>query len=315
MFLLNLLVSVGFFLFFAQTVFAGSTGNNTQSATPTATPVGAQIVPVPQAPTAATPTTPVVAPQLTAAEAQVTAAPAPVATTPIALVKPVARVVSESGLNTNKHIRELSYSPNKIYKIVASQGYTTAIELGNDEKVLSVNVGDSSAWLVNVQNNVINLKPIVDNPTTNMNVISDRGSYQFLLTALPAQRDAAGQLIRQPDDDALFVLRFRYDDGDAAGSAASGIIPAPPVRNNYSYTARGDAAVAPISVYDNGRFTFFDFGDRQDIPAIFVVDRKGHESLVNYHLQGKFVVVEVVGQQFTLRNDKQVASIFNEAAR
>lgn len=220
--------------------------------------------------------------------------------------------VSSDSVNANKHIREVTYSPDKIYKIIASQGYTTAVQLGADESIISVNVGDSTAWLVNVQNNVINLKPIVDNPTTNMNVMTDRGSYQFLLTALPPQHNASGQLIRQPDENALFVLKFRYNDNSDSIFPKTGLMSAP-LRNNYRYSARGDASVAPLSVYDNGRFTFFDFGDRQDIPAIFMVDRKGNESLVNYHLQGHYIVVEAVGKQFTLRNGNQVASIFNEA--
>lgn len=234
---------------------------------------------------------------------------APTGATSTAL--PMTRVTTESNLSTNKHIRDVNYNPDKIYKIIGSQGYTTAIQLESEEKILSVNIGDSSAWLVNVQNNVINLKPIVDNPTTNMNVITDRGSYQFLLTALLPQRDEAGQWIRQPDENALFVLRFRYNDR-SSGSATKGLITAP-VRINARYTARGNPGVTPANVYDNGRFTYFDFGTRQDIPAIFAVDHKGKESLVNYHLEGKYVVVESVGKQFTLRDGDQVASIFNEA--
>lgn len=208
---------------------------------------------------------------------------------------------------SDPHIYSAIYNANQVYRVLGSQGYTTAIELGNDEKILSVNIGDSSAWLVNVQNNVINIKPTTENPDTNMNVITDRGTYQFLLTA-PATLNNNSH---QPPRNTMFLLQFNYPDNTQTTSVFNNQIP--PGHFNCHYTARGDNSIAPIAVFDDGQFTYFDFGNRKTIPAIFTVDSKGSESLVNYHISGRYVVVESVGQQFTLRNGNVVASIFNEA--
>lgn len=211
----------------------------------------------------------------------------------------------------DRHVQVAAYDPSQVYRVSTMQGYITAIQFGDEEKVISVNIGDSSAWLVNVQNDIINLKPIIDRPDTNMNVLTTRGTYQFFLTAPPSKESESG--LRKPFPNTIFLLRFRYSDTTASRKSGFGsLLTKKPLVENWKYTARGNTAVTPVCVYDNGRFTFFDFGDRQDIPAIFTVDHRGRESLINYHIQGKYVVVETTAKQFTLRNGDQIASIFNE---
>jgi type IV secretion system protein VirB9 len=203
---------------------------------------------------------------------------------------------------SDPHIQMVTYDANQVYRVMGMAGYTTAIEFSNDESILSVNIGDSSAWLVNVQNNIVNLKPVASNPDTNMNVVTSRGTYQFFLTATALPHN------RKPTARTIFLLRFRYPESHnitASNSSTSFC--------NKRYSARGDNTIAPINVYDDGRFTYFNFGGRKDIPAVFLVDPSGNESVINYHLQGNYVVVETTGKQFTLRKGTQVASIFNEA--
>lgn len=214
--------------------------------------------------------------------------------------------------SADPHIQVATYDPNQVYIINGLQGYTTAIEFSPDEKIISVNIGDSSAWLVNVQAYLINLKPIADNPETNMNVVTSRGTYQFFLTAPPEHRDATGHLIRRPTSRTIFLLRFRYPEIQPASIHPNN--PVCPRVCNSCYSARGDQCIAPYCVYDDGRFTYFNFGCRKKIPAIFLVDCNGNESLVNYHIRGEYVVVETTGCQFTLRSGCHVASVFNEAA-
>lgn len=205
---------------------------------------------------------------------------------------------------SDPHIQVVTYDPDQVYRVSCLQGYTTAIEFSADEKILSVNIGDSSAWLVNVQGYLINLKPIADHPDTNMNVVTSRGTYEFSLTA-PSRSDAH----RIPSAKTVFLLRFRYSENQdlfpSKQSCQSGL--------NKCYSARGDRCVAPTCIYDDGKFTYFNFNGCKKIPAIFLVDCDRNESLVNYHLEGNYVVVETTGRQFTLRSGCHVASVFNEA--
>ncbi|TIX31325.1 MAG: conjugal transfer protein TrbG, partial [Mesorhizobium sp.] len=50
-----------------------------------------------------------------------------------------------------------------------------------------------------------------------------------------------------------------------------------------------------------------------DIPAIFVVDDKRQESLVNVRTQGKYTVIDKVARQFTLRADGKTLCLYNRA--
>ena len=81
---------------------------------------------------------------------------------------------------------------------------------------------------------------------------------------------------------------------------------------NFDYIFAGDPALVPKRVFDNGQFTYFEFADSTETPAIFLVNEDRSESLVNFHVQGRYVVVQRRGRQFSLRNGDSLACIFNE---
>lgn len=213
---------------------------------------------------------------------------------------------------TDGHVQVADYNPNQVYRVNAMQGYITSIQFGEEEKILSVNIGDSSSWLVSVQNDVVNLKPTASHPDTNLNVLTTRGTYQFLLTAPALNTDGNGQLARTAQDNTAFLIRFRYPEQSNALASAN-LHPPEPAVKNWRYSARGNAQAAPLFVFDDGNFTYFYFGTHKNIPAIFTVDANGNESVVNYHLQGHYIAVETTSKQFTLRNGAIVATVFNDA--
>ena len=219
------------------------------------------------------------------------------------------------GSTTDEHVQFAVYNPHQVYRVHAMQGFITSIQFSQDEKIMSVNIGDSSSWLVSVQNDMVNLKPTADRPDTNLNVLTTRGTYQFLLTAPPLSQSGSGQLARQPRYNTTFLLSFRYSE--QSENKANPIPIATPTKanvKNWRYSARGDSGAAPLFVFDDNRFTYFCFGANKDIPAIFSVDSVGNESVVNYHLQNHCVVVETTAKQFTLRNGQKVATVFNDTS-
>ena len=53
----------------------------------------------------------------------------------------------------------------------------------------------------------------------------------------------------------------------------------------------------------------------QDVDAVvFIVDKDRQETLVNYHMQGDYLVIHDVAKQFTLRDGSTVTSIYNDLA-
>lgn len=104
---------------------------------------------------------------------------------------------------------------------------------------------------------------------------------------------------------------------------AAGLMPpaerlslAPPAVRNGHYSLqvldRGEDAT-PSLVFDDGRFTYFEFAGAREIPAIFAHGSDGAPTRVNWHMQGNLVVVERTARRFTLRLGDAVAGVFNEA--
>jgi len=91
-----------------------------------------------------------------------------------------------------------------------------------------------------------------------------------------------------------------------------------PVPRNDRYTMQalpgGDIAV-PSAVFDDGRFTYFEFRGSREIPAVFVHGTDGEQRRANFHFdtQRELLVVHSTAQRFTLRLGKAVVGIFNEA--
>ncbi|MDR7380427.1 type IV secretion system protein VirB9 [Rhodoferax ferrireducens] len=85
---------------------------------------------------------------------------------------------------------------------------------------------------------------------------------------------------------------------------------------NTNYTkqvlARGEDA-EPTMVFDDGRFTYFEFPGAREIPAVFAQGSDGEPTRVNWNMNGNFVVVQRTARKFTLRLGEAVVGIFNEA--
>lgn len=214
---------------------------------------------------------------------------------------------------TDSRIRTVRYSANEVYQFIGHYGYQSAIEFEADEKIQTVSIGDSVAWMVNPAGNRLFLKPIDQNALTNMTVITDKRSYLFELHAEETQdiRDRA----------MVFVMRFIYPNADQAQMdfttfEAFPDIEGEPEKFNMRYTIRGSSVIEPIRIFDDGQFTYFEFRDKNaDIPAFFHVDSDGNEELINFRKRGNYIVVERVSPRFTLRRGPDILCVYNEVMK
>lgn len=212
---------------------------------------------------------------------------------------------------TDSRIRTLRYSPNEVYQFIGHYGYQSTIEFADDEKIQTVSIGDSIAWMVNPSGNRLFIKPIEQNALTNMTVITDKHSYLFELHAEETQD------IR--DKEMVFVVRFVYPQSDTAALDYSQYEPFPDLEKdkdkfNFNYTIRGSSVIEPIRIFDDGEFTYFEFRDKNaEIPAFFKVDGVNNEELINFRKRGNYIVVERVASRFTLRRGPEILCVYNES--
>lgn len=239
---------------------------------------------------------------------------------------PVLALETPRGAPQDGRIRFVDYQPYNITRVVGSLRSSVQIEFAADEEIAHVALGNTVAWEVAPAGNILFLKPRENQPITNISVITTRRdgstrSYQMELTV----RDgpvAAGQ-------DTYFYVKYRYpaDDAERRRQDVAARAQAAQARQadkvlalheqygprNWRYAAQGSAALEPQAVYDNGKITTFAFSANQEMPAIYMENSDGTESLVPKSVDGDLVLVHAISRKFILRRGGDVLCVFNEA--
>lgn len=206
-------------------------------------------------------------------------------------------------------VRDIVYNKDNVTAIDASYGASTMIQLQPDEKIETLALGDSIAWKVepNRKGDIIFVKPVEKNAQSNLNVVTNRRVYMFLLRSNT-----------NPAQNQIFAVRFRFPDDEADARllaaarerAANPNLRALNIANaNSDYGYKGSSANKPLTVFDDGTKTWFRF--EGETPAIYIVDGERNESLVNFRTEGPYVVVDKVAAQWTLRNGQESTCVFN----
>lgn len=223
-------------------------------------------------------------------------------------------------------VRFVNYRPFDVTKVVGTLFTSLQLEFAADEQIANVVVGNSIAWEVAPAGNILFLKPREKHPMTNLQVVTTRRdgslrSYQLELTIRQGAIDTASGT--------YFLVKYRYPEDEAAARRAQRAANAAAGRErfvestfelhedygprNWRYSAQGSKAIEPKSVYDNGKTTTFAFEGVAEIPAIYLVNTDGSESLVPKSVDGSLVRVQALGRKFVLRRGKDVICVFNEA--
>ena len=213
-------------------------------------------------------------------------------------------------LGNENRIKIINYMPNSVIRFVGHYLYHSIVEFGTDEEIKTITMGTPNAWQMHPSRNRIFLKPIAEDATTNMTVITNKRMYFFEMHAEYADSIS--------DRNIVFMMKFLYPDSvqnNVFTAPKSFSVPnlAQPDLYNFKYEISGrKSEIEPILIFDDGEFTYMKFrGTNTELPAVFVVDRDGNESLINYRIYGGYVIVERVAPKFTLRHGHDVICVFN----
>jgi type IV secretion system protein VirB9 len=223
-----------------------------------------------------------------------------------ALLSPAAAQAPEREF-ADPRIQSIPYDPNHVTLLRGTMGYQFMLQFDQGERIETVSIGDSQAWQVtpNRKANVLFLKPVLRS-STNLTVLTDQRRYAFELQVAPQKADFP----------ILYIAQMVYP---APAEAVAVPLPPPPpesepVAANSDYRMSGPEGPRPLRVFDDGHMTYFEWAAGQALPAIFAVSASG-ESLVNYVVRGRYVVVDEVAAAFVLRNGTDVVKIVNQAAK
>ncbi|MBJ9594103.1 TrbG/VirB9 family P-type conjugative transfer protein [Burkholderia seminalis] len=213
-------------------------------------------------------------------------------------------------------MRCAEYDPTTSYRIPYRIGEAVVIQFESGEVVdgpkSGLGTGEAKGWSIGGAANWFMFKPIAKKPNTNVVVVTDRRRYVFQF--VEAARN----------EPATWALSFDYPDTRAKAVAAEKAKAAKAQaieqasaetseRRNDDYDMKGDVAIAPTAVWDDGRFTYFQYDTSRKVPEFYEIQADGTEAAPKRHVDGDTIVVESMSTGFVLRLGKAVMAIRNNA--
>jgi type IV secretion system protein VirB9 len=203
------------------------------------------------------------------------------------------------------------YSDDKVYRLVGYVGYQIDLEFAPDESFVGLGAGDVEGLSFASQANHLFVKPKASRVSTNLTVLTNLREYHFDYATATDHPDA-----REPD--VMYVLRFSYPKPPEVPDPAVKIeqkldAAATSRERNLDYWYCGFSTLKPVAASDDGVHTRLRFGARSELPAIFVRNDDGSESLLNFNVEGGDVVIHRVAHRFIVRRGLLRGCIVNKS--
>lgn len=219
-------------------------------------------------------------------------------------------------------MQQYVYEPGKIYEIRTGLGITTQLELSENETVLDYSTGFSSGWDLNRRDNVFYLKPNNVDVDTNMMVRTDKREYMFELKVVATDWTALAQAKRAG---VQYKVSFEYPNDPAfeeavaaapAEGRSSAIEPGRTYNFDYSYASRSKTPwLVPVSVYDDGRFTYIEMPDMAqfptgNFPAVYGRQkRRGEDFVINSTVEKNTIIVHGTFSYLVIRHGENTVGL------
>ncbi len=211
-------------------------------------------------------------------------------------------------------LRTVSYSADEVYLLPGRVGYEIDVQFESGERFVGVGVGDAAGLAFMAAGNHLFIKPRAADVHTDLTVLTTRRIYHFDYEALARGAEGAPGVV--------YALRFVYPPGGPGAAAATTTLRAPSVqselaradagrRRNTNYWYCGPRELQPLSAWDDGVQTHLHFAASAELPAVFVSERDGSESLVNFHVAQDEIVVHRIARRFVLRRGRLVGCVVN----
>lgn len=214
--------------------------------------------------------------------------------------------------DTDPRIRTAMYNADEVYRLSGFVGYHVDLEFETDESFVGISAGDPEAVTYSAHDNVLTLRPKAATAQMNLTVTTTKRRYYFDYTIYSRIPNRFG-------DEVMYAVRFVYPP-----AAKNALSPAEQVERdlaaaqaargrNVDYWFCGSRSIKPIAASDDGVHTRLKFGARGELPAIFVRNDDGTESLLNFSVDDGDIVIHRVAARFILRRGKLIGCVVNKA--
>lgn len=213
----------------------------------------------------------------------------------------------------DSRIRTVVYNPDEVYRIYGYVGYHLDLEFESDETFEALSGGDLEGLTYSAHANVLTLKPKVPYTEMNLAVTTNRRRYYFEYSVSAHRPDPVAAPV-------MYAVRFSYPPPKTAGDGLTDeqrlqleLAKGREHRSrNTDYWFCGDKSVKPTAASDDGVQTRLTFAARSELPAIFVRNDDGTESLLNFSIDQGDVLIHRVALRFIVRRGRLTGCIVNK---
>ena len=244
-------------------------------------------------------------------------------------------------LTGDTRLVQFIFDEDNTFLVLSKPKAVTHLQFAADEMLQSVASGDTAQWELTPTKNRKNLfiKPKFEGIETSMTVITDKRTYQFVLrstadgkkwyqrvswmysSSLVLEQDAllesqanvpmSGGLPEPIQNSGIRPLQPKFNLpplNPASGSAST----LKPDSLRFNYKVDGEAAFKPTQVFDDGKFTYLRMPqDIQELPALFSEIEGQEYSLVNYTVDGSYMIAQRLLETAVLKLGKAEVRITN----
>ena len=211
-----------------------------------------------------------------------------------------AEIIPEPGTD-NPRIQTVRWQPGETIQLTAlpATGLTIVFEPGEQ-----VTAFDADASLLDTR---------ISSDRDGLLLLPLREGTLGLLRVSTSQRSYVFSVRTGRDLMAAYLVRLEGTPS-AVGTAATPVPMTPaiasplPGSSSWSYRLRGDRAVQPAQVIDDGSRTYITFTEGSALPAIFAVGPTGDELLVNGYMRGNRFIIDQVWSELVFRIDAKKAT-------
>jgi type IV secretion system protein VirB9 len=222
-------------------------------------------------------------------------------------------------------VDEYEYQPDRIYQIRTGLGITTQIELSPNERVTDYSTGFSTGWDLTRRENVFYIRPKNVDVDTNMVVRTASHSYIFELKVVTTDWQTLEQAKRAG---VQYKIKFRYPSDTSFQETVTEVEDTPSATTqldkdrsyNFSYdystrNARRNPWLIPVTVYDDGRFTYIKMSDMAEFPTgnfpvVFGRQReRGEDFVVNTTVENNTLIVHGTYPYLVIRHGRNAVGL------
>jgi len=220
--------------------------------------------------------------------------------------------------NPKSNIILYQYDKEVTYPVRLQKGVSTVINLPENEKIIFFSSGDQTAFKITYDNdirNLISIQTLTNGAESNLILKTDIGSvYNFYLNSRSLEEKEKPSftvyVIKDKDQEDMVREKILLRDLQASNDYIKKVDSLDKI--NTSYKIKGDKDIAPIFVYDDGSWTYFDFGKNfisARLPTVYrIVDK--FDSVVNTRTEGNLLIAQSLGTEgWTLKNGEKFVCI------